>query len=127
MRRTSLTRRIFPTYQVAMVNADVFSAIANPIRREILTTLQRGPRTVNDLAKGFAIGRPAVSEHLEVLRKARLVREEPRGRERLYHLDPRPLQDVEVWLDAFTHCWRQRMSALETLLDEENLPENNVM
>lgn len=104
-----------------MVNADVFSAIANPIRREILTTLRLGPRTVNDLAKGFKIGRPAVSEHLQVLRRAQLVHEEPRGRERLYHLDPSPLQDVDVWLDTFTQYWKQRMSALESLLDEEIL------
>lgn len=115
-----LTRRRFPTYHARMVNADVFSAIANPIRREILATLRQGPRTVNELAKGFKIGRPSVSEHLQVLRKAQLVYEEPRGRERLYHLDPRPLQDVEVWLDAFTQYWKSRLSALETLLDEEN-------
>lgn len=102
-----------------MVNPDVFAAIANPIRREILTTLRQGPRTVNDLAKGFEIGRPAVSEHLQVLRRAQLVYEEPRGRERLYHLNPRPLQEVESWLDAFTRYARQRMAALETLLDEE--------
>lgn len=118
-RREILTRRKFPTYYGAMVNADAFSAIANPIRREILTTLRQGPRTVNDLAKGFTIGRPAVSEHLQVLRKAKLVYEEPRGRERLYHLDPRPLQDIDVWLEAFTQYWKQRMIALETLLDEE--------
>lgn len=102
-----------------MVNPDVFSAIANPIRREMLSTLRRGPRTVNDLASGFAIGRPAVSEHLQVLRKAKLVREEPRGRERWYHLDPRPLQDVELWLETFTQYWQQRMTMLESVLDEE--------
>lgn len=103
-----------------MLNPDVFSALANPIRREILSTLRHGPRSVNDLAKGFAVGRPTVSEHLQVLRKAKLVREEPRGRERLYHLDPRPLHDVEVWLAAFTPYWQQRMATLESVLDEEN-------
>ena len=103
-----------------MANADVFAAIANPVRREILAMLRQGPRTVNELAKGFSIGRPAVSEHLQVLRKARLVREEPRGRERLYHLDPRPLQDLEVWVASFTPYWQQRMTALGAVLDEEN-------
>lgn len=103
-----------------MVNVDVFSALANPVRREILVALRQGPRSVNDLAGNFAIGRPAVSEHLQVLRKARLVQEEPRGRERYYHLDPRPLADVEAWLDAFTHYWKQRMTDLEALLDEEH-------
>lgn len=103
-----------------MENTDVFAALASPVRRELLLQLRRGPRAVNDLAAGFEIGRPAVSEHLQVLRNARLIREERRGRERYYHLDPRPLKDVETWLDAFTRYWKQRLSALEDLLDEEN-------
>ncbi|NBD07922.1 MULTISPECIES: helix-turn-helix transcriptional regulator [Corallococcus] len=103
-----------------MNDPDVFSALSNPVRREILMQLRKGPRAVNDLASGFALGRPAVSEHLQVLRKARLVREEPRGRERYYHLDPRPLSEVGDWLQAFTHYWKQRLAALEDVLDEES-------
>lgn len=102
-----------------MVQVDVFSALANPVRREILMQLRRGPRAVTDLASRFEIGRPAVSEHLQVLRKAQLVREEPRGRERYYHLDPRPLSEVEAWLEAFSRYWQKRMDALETVLNEE--------
>jgi DNA-binding transcriptional ArsR family regulator len=83
-------------------SVDVFSALANPARRKILAHLRKGPCAVNELAKGLAIGRPAVFEHLQVLRKARLVREEPRGRERYYHLDPRPLSEVETWIGAFS-------------------------
>jgi DNA-binding transcriptional ArsR family regulator len=103
-----------------MIDVDVFAALANPVRREILVRLRRGPRAVTDLAQGFEIGRPAVSEHLQVLRKARLIREEPRGRERYYHLDPRPLAEAQQWLDAFSKYWKQRLSALEELLDKEN-------
>ena len=102
-----------------MVEVDVFSALANPVRREILMRLRLGPRAANDLARGFDISRPAVSEHLAVLRRARLIREEPRGRERYYHLDPRPLGEVEAWLDAFTRYWKRRLAALEAVLDEE--------
>lgn len=98
---------------------DVFSALANPARRQILFELRNGPRHVTALAEGFRIGRPAISEHLQVLRRAGLVREEPRGRERYYHLDPRPLGEVETWLDAFTNFLTERMQALEALLDEE--------
>jgi DNA-binding transcriptional ArsR family regulator len=100
-------------------DVDVFAALANPVRREILMRLQRGPRGASELARGFDIGRPAVSEHLQVLRKARLVREQPRGRERYYHLDPRPLAQVGDWLGTFTRYWKQRLSALEVLLEEE--------
>lgn len=102
-----------------MNEVDVFSAISNPIRREILVSLKRGPRAVADLAKGFDLGRPAVSEHLAVLRKAKLVREEPRGRERYYHLDPRPLEEVEAWIDVFSKYWKQRLVDLEELLEKE--------
>jgi DNA-binding transcriptional ArsR family regulator len=106
-------------YYSPMAPVDVFSALANPVRREILMRLRRGPQGVSGLAEGFAIGRPAISEHLQVLRKARLIREEPRGRERFYHLDPRPLSEINAWLEAFQKYWKQRMSALETLLDTE--------
>ncbi len=103
-----------------MVEVDVFAALANPVRREILVQLRRGPRKVGDLAANFELGRPAVSEHLQVLRRARLVREEPRGRERYYHLDPRPLTEVDDWIGAFQRYWKQRLGDLERLLDEED-------
>ncbi|WP_104987128.1 ArsR/SmtB family transcription factor [Sorangium cellulosum] len=102
-----------------MPNADVFAALANPIRRDLLVRLRGGPCAVNELARGFDVGRPAISEHLQVLRAARLVREEPRGRERYYHLDPRPLAEVETWLEAFTQYWDRRLEALDDLLNQE--------
>lgn len=97
----------------------MFTALANPVRREILLLLRRGPRAVNDLASEFELGRPAISEHLQVLRKAKLVREQPRGRERYYHLDPRPLSEVDTWLEAFTKYWNKRLAAIEDILNEE--------
>jgi len=97
----------------------VFAALANPVRREILMRLRPAPLGVSELARRFDIGRPAVSEHLQVLRRAGLIREEPRGRERYYHLDPRPLSEVEGWLEAFTRYWKQRLKALEEVLAEE--------
>ncbi len=102
-----------------MAEADVFAALANPVRREILVRLRSGPVRATELARGFAIRRPAVSEHLQVLRKAKLVREEPRGRERYYHLDPRPLGEAETWLAAFHQYWEERLSQLEDVLNEE--------
>ncbi len=98
---------------------DVFAALANPTRREILVRLRQGPKGVGELSQLFDIGRPAVSEHLQVLRKAKLIREEPRGRERYYHLDPRPLKQAEDWLGGFNRYWRARLDALEELLEQE--------
>ena len=102
-----------------MAEVDVFSALANPVRREILMRLRLGPQAATELAQGFDIGRPAVSEHLQVLRKARLIREQPRGRERYYHLDPRPLSKVQTWIEAFDRYWHKRMAALEDVLNQE--------
>ena len=102
-----------------MDDIDVFSALANPVRREILTRLRTGPSGVTELARDFDIGRPAVSEHLQVLRRAHLVKAEPRGRERYYHLDPHPLDEVQRWLDAFTRYWESRLASLEELLERE--------
>ena len=99
--------------------ADVFRVLANPVRRQILASLREGPRAVNDLAGEFELGRPAISEHLQVLRQARLVREEPRGQQRFYHLEPLPLAEVSEWLHPFERYWRDRMRALRGVLDEE--------
>lgn len=105
---------------------DVFSALANPVRRQLLDALREGPRAVNDLAGLFALSRPAISEHLQVLRQARLVREEPRGRQRFYHLEPKPLAEVGEWLHPFEHYWRARMRSLSDLLDEQEHAEQGL-
>ncbi|MBK9040985.1 MAG: winged helix-turn-helix transcriptional regulator [Bdellovibrionales bacterium] len=84
-----------------MQQVDVFSALANPIRREILIQLKKGPQNVTKISECFEVGRPAVSEHLQVLRRALLVKEEIRGRERFYHIDPRPLKEVQDWMNVF--------------------------
>ena len=98
---------------------DVFAVLANPVRRRILEMLRQRPRTVNALVEEFRQQRPAVSEHLQVLRRARLVRDERRGRERYYHLSPARLAEVDHWLKPFEHYWRKRLQALADTLDEE--------
>lgn len=115
-RRNILTCRISPTYTVA-VPPDVFAVLANPVRREILVSLRDGPRPVNELAAMFDLSRPAVSEHLQVLRKAQLVREDPRGQQRYYHLEPVRLAEVDQWLHPFERYWRSRMREIQTTLD----------
>lgn len=105
---------------VSMPTGDVFSALANPVRRQLMEALQDGPRAAGELAGQFALSRPAISEHLTVLKNARLVREEPRGRHRYYHLEAAPLAEVSEWLHPFEHYWRTRMGALRDLMDEES-------
>ena len=97
---------------------DVFGALANPVRRELLDALRGGPQAAGALAARFDLSRPAVSEHLQVLRLAGLVREEPRGRHRYYHLEPAPLAEVGRWLHPYEHYWRQRMRLLRDLIED---------
>jgi len=103
----------------AGADADVFAALAHPARRKILMRLRTGARTASDLTADMPIGRPAVSEHLQVLRLAKLVKVERRGRERYYFLDPRPLTDVGAWLNAMLAQWARRMDDLNALAGRE--------
>ena len=97
----------------------MFGALANPVRRALLDALRDGPRPVNDLAGRFDLSRPAISEHLQVLRLADLVREERHGRERHYHLHAARLAEVHDWLHPFERYWRARLRDLRDVLDEE--------
>ncbi|WP_433190559.1 ArsR/SmtB family transcription factor [Actinoallomurus sp. CA-150999] len=105
---------------MAVLTDDVFAALANPVRRELLRLLLDGPRTVNDLASHFAMRRPSVSEHLRVLRQAGLVSERKNGRERHYRLEAEPLVELQDWLHPYERFWRERLTALRNVLDEEN-------
>jgi DNA-binding transcriptional ArsR family regulator len=102
-----------------MTTPDIFAVLANPVRRRILELLMGRPYTVNHLVSEFRLHRPAVSEHLQVLRNARLVRDERRGRERYYHLEPARLIEVDEWVKPFASYWRERIEVLEAVLDEE--------
>jgi len=101
------------------VPEDVFTAMASPSRRRLLELLADGPRTAGDLASQFELSRPAVAEHLQVLRRAALVRDEPVGRQRLYYLEPAPLAQVSEWLQPFERFWRERLRSLADLLENE--------
>ena len=98
---------------------DVFAVLSNPVRRRILELLLDRPYTVNDLVDEFRLHRPSISEHLQVLRTAQLVRYERRGRERYYHIEPARLFTVNDWLKPFEHYWRERLHALDRTLELE--------
>jgi DNA-binding transcriptional ArsR family regulator len=93
---------------------DVVGAIADPVRREILTMLRHGPRPAGAIAGAFEISRPAVSRHLRVLRETGLVVDQSHGRERHYRLDLAPLAELDAWLAQLRHGWSANLDALET-------------
>lgn len=105
-----------------MADVDVFSALANPVRRRLLELVAEAPRNAGSLAAEFDLSRPAVSEHLQVLRRAELVVEERRGREHVYRLAPQPLADLDDWLRPFERYWRNVLSNLTNHLQEEPEP-----
>ena len=102
-----------------MADVDVFHALANPVRRRLLELLADTPRNAGALASEFTLSRPAVSEHLQVLRRADLVTEEVRGREHLYRLSPQPLAELDDWLRPFERYWRGVLADLTDHLQED--------
>src|SRR3954447_3318053 len=102
----------------APVRPDVFAALANPTRRDVLEALrERGPQPAQALADRFAMARPSVSEHLRVLRDAGLVAERRTGRQRIYRLEAEPLRELADWLAPYERFWRARLTGLRELLD----------
>jgi DNA-binding transcriptional ArsR family regulator len=85
----------------ATAHARVLTALADPTRRRILESLRTTPRTVGELAARQSVSRPAVSQHLKVLEKARLVRVEPQGNRRIYQVRREGLDDLRRYLESF--------------------------
>src|SRR5262245_23106728 len=84
-----------------MTYANSLAALADPTRRKIFERLRRGPSAVGRLAEGLPVSRPAVSQHLKVLKEAGLVSEEQDGARRIYRIDPEGLGQLRQWLDRF--------------------------
>lgn len=101
----------------ALAHNDVFRAIADPTRRALLDRLRAGPAAVNVLAADFEASRPAISKHLLVLKRARLVDEQRAGRERLYRLRPQPLAHVSSWVEGYRAFWLNNLDALKRYLE----------
>ena len=100
---------------------DPFVAIADPTRRAILERLAAGDLPVSDLAAPFRMSRPAISQHLRVLRLAGLVRERRLGRERRYSLEAQRLREVHDWVARYERFWAGKLQALGEYLGTETL------
>jgi DNA-binding transcriptional ArsR family regulator len=97
---------------------DVFGAIAHPLRRQIVAALATGDKAVRELASPLPVSRPAVSQHLAVLRAVGLVSERRTGREHRYRLHPERLEDVRAWLSTLDRFWSVRLAALARHLEK---------
>ena len=97
---------------------DTFAALADPTRRQIIESLAAGESSFGDLAKRFEMSRPAVSQHLRVLREAGIVTARAAAQRRIYSLNTEGLAEVETWLGRLREFWTPRLDRLEQLLGE---------
>lgn len=104
---------------------DVFQAIADSTRREIIDILTSRSLPVNEIADNFDISRPAVSKHIKILNECGLVVIRKQGRKRYCRADPRKLREVAEWTQKYQKFWDQKLDALEMLLNEEDGKGNN--
>ncbi len=81
-------------------DTSAITALADPTRRRVFELVAGGPRSVAALVRELPVSQPAVSQHLKVLKAARLVRSEPRGASNIYHIDPAGLGEIRRWLDG---------------------------
>ena len=99
---------------------DMFVALSDPTRRTILEILaSRGELTATDIYEQFSISPQAISQHLKVLREARLVVMEKRAQKHLYSLNPQTLSQFEVWVQQMRQRWEDRFEALDSVLARE--------
>ena len=97
---------------------DVFQAIADPTRRQILMSLTRERKPVNALADQFEMTRQAVSLHLKFLQECGVISVEREGRERYCQLEADKLSDVADWIEPFRKLWNSRLDRMDNLLNE---------
>ncbi len=102
----------------AATTSDVFNAIAEPKRRDILVLLRTGERPVTDLARELHMTQPGASKHLRVLREVGLVRDRRAGKQRLYELDPRGLRPVHEWTGGFERFWNESFDRLDDYVQD---------
>jgi len=96
----------------------ICTALANPVRRKLLEILRCQSLSAGELSERFDLSRPAVAEHLKVLRDAGLVADEAQGRRRIYRLTAEPLAELGDWLHPFEKFWRARLAALAESAEE---------
>ena len=101
---------------------NAFAAIADPTRRRVLERLSARPMAVGEIARGMPVSRPAVSQHLKVLKEAGLVSDRQDGARRIYAIDPKGLGAMRAWLDQF---WDAALIALKAEIEQDPANEKD--
>ncbi|MDP2287192.1 MAG: metalloregulator ArsR/SmtB family transcription factor [Actinomycetota bacterium] len=106
----------------AATTSDVFNAIAEPQRRQILALLRTGERPVTELALELGLTQPGASKHLRVLKEVGLVHDRKAGKQRLYGLNARGMQPVHEWTGGFEQFWNESLDQLDAYVQELKQP-----
>ena len=102
----------------ASTTSDVFNAIGEADRREILDVLMTGEKAVGAIVNDLSLSQPQVSKHLRVLTEVGLVKCRAQGRHRLYSLEPAPLRPLHDWLATYEQIWNDRLNRMDEYLRE---------
>lgn len=97
---------------------DVFQAVADPVRREIIGMIAKNAMTPNDVAESFDVSRQAISKHMKILTECGLLKLQKQGRENYYSLQPKKLEEINRWLQQFKEMWEDRFSQLDEILKQ---------
>ena len=100
------------------MNRDIFHAIADPTRRNILSLLATKAMTPNTIAEHFDTTRQAVSKHLQILAECDAINQRRTGREIYYHFNPTKMKEIDQWLEALRKQWQDRFDQLDKLLKD---------
>ncbi len=103
-----------------MQTAEIFKAIGDPTRQQIVGMLRHQSLGVGEIAANFSISRPAVAKHLAMMRRCGLLSMEVQGREHIHHLHVEKLQQAQRWLDEMSAFWDEKLEALKQALEEDN-------
>ena len=101
------------------IRRDVFQAISDPIRREIILLLSEKNLTLNGVSQNFKISRPAISKHIKILEECGLVKINQLGRERYCNVNPEPLNEVYDWLSYFDKFWDKKLNSLKNFMENK--------
>ncbi|WP_102275344.1 ArsR/SmtB family transcription factor [Cytobacillus massiliigabonensis] len=99
---------------------DVFQAIADPTRREVLRLLSQKEMPISKITEHFPMTRTAITKHLHVLAEAKLVSGRKEGREKVYQLHPEPLEEVQQWISFYEKFWNNKLSILKYIVENED-------
>lgn len=106
----------------ATATSDIFAAVAEPHRREILTFLALSERSVSAIVDALDLGQPSVSKHLRVLKEVGLVTVRRDGRRMLYRTDARALKPLHEWASTFQRLWRHQLERVKTTAETQRPP-----